>query len=67
MLLHTCDTCGVAIDGPALDRKSIQVGIGLFYKVELCKTCAEPVIEFLVRSQLLQGQLQQYGFIDSAA
>jgi hypothetical protein len=65
MLLHTCDKCGVEIDGPALDRKSIQVGIGLFYSVELCKTCAEPVIQFLASSQLLQAQLQQYGFIDS--
>src|SRR5437016_5686377 len=67
MLLHTCDKCGVEIDGPALDRKSIQVGIGLLYRVELCKTCAEPVIRFLTSSQLLQTQLQGYGFIEQEA
>ncbi len=67
MLLHKCDKCGVEIDGPALDRKSIQVRIGLFYSVELCHTCAEPVIQFLASSQLLQAQLQRYGFIESAA
>ncbi len=67
MLLHKCDKCGVVIDGPALDRKSIQVGIGSVYKVELCTTCAEPVIQFLASSQLLQVQLQRYGFIENAA
>ena len=65
MLLHKCDKCGVELDGPALDRKSIHVGIGLYYKVELCESCAEPVIQFLASSQLLQVQLQQYGFIES--
>jgi len=67
MLLHECDKCGVEIDGPALDRKSIHVGIGLVYTVELCTTCAEPVIQFLASSQLLQVQLQRYGFIENAA
>ena len=67
MLLHKCDKCGVELDGTALDRKSIRVGIGLLYTVELCTNCAEPVIQFLASSQLLQVQLQQYGFIDSAA
>jgi hypothetical protein len=63
MLLHTCDKCGVKIDGPALDRKSLQVGIGSIYTVELCTTCAEPVVQFLTTANLLQAQLQQYGFI----
>lgn len=67
MLLHTCDKCGVELDGTALDRKSIQVGIGLFYRVELCKSCAEPVIQFLIRANLLQAQLQQYGFTTNTA
>jgi hypothetical protein len=67
MLLHTCDKCGVEIGGSALDRKSIRVGIGLFHTVELCQSCAEPIIQFLASSQLLQVQLQQYGFIESAA
>jgi hypothetical protein len=63
MLLRKCDKCGVELDGTALDRKSIQVGIGLYYKVELCKSCAEPVIQFLATANLLQDQLQQYSFI----
>jgi len=63
MLIHKCDKCGLEIDGPALSRKSIHVGIGLVYTVELCNTCAQPVIQFLTTANLLHAQLQQYGFI----
>lgn len=66
MLLHTCDKCGVKIDGSALDRKSIRVGIGV-YTVDLCNTCAEPAIQFLTTANLLHAQLQQYGFITNSA
>jgi hypothetical protein len=61
MTIYTCDKCGVEIEA-----ENIQVDVGL-YKVELCKTCAEPVILFLTNSQLLVTQLQRYGFIESAA
>jgi hypothetical protein len=60
MTINKCDKCGVEIEA-----ENIQVGVGFGYRVELCKTCAEPVIQFLKNSQLLVKQLQRYGFIES--
>jgi hypothetical protein len=62
MTINKCDKCGIEIEA-----ETIQVGVGFGYRVELCKTCAEPVIQFLTNSQLQQVQLKRYGFIENAA
>jgi hypothetical protein len=67
MLIRTCDKCGTVIGGQPLDRESVTVSIGGGFGVELCKTCAKPVIHFLQRSQLLEVQLERHGFIKSSA
>lgn len=65
MVIRKCDTCGAEIGGPVLDLDSIQVSVGGGWGVELCKSCARPVIRFLKRSQLLEEQLERHGFITS--
>ena len=67
MVIRKCDKCGAEIGGPALDRDSIDVSVGGGLGVELCKTCARPVIRFLQSSQLLAVQLERKGFIRSSA
>ena len=67
MLIRKCDKCGTKIGGQPLDRESVTVSIGGGLGVELCKTCAKPVIRFLQRSQLLEVQLERHGFIKSSA
>jgi len=66
MLIHTCDNCDTKLGGSALDRRSIHVSLNVGYGIELCKPCAAPIIQFLTSAQLLQAQLEQYGFIESS-
>ena len=66
MLIRKCDKCGIEIGGKPLNRDSIQVSIGGGWGVELCNTCAKPVIHFLKRSQLLEEQLAKHGFITNS-
>jgi len=63
MQITKCDKCSVAIDGPILERASIQVRVGALGGVELCKSCAKPVVRFLEQSQLLPEELERHGFI----
>lgn len=58
MTIHKCDKCG-----EELKNEPIQVGVGHFHRVELCDTCAQPVIEFLTSQQLLEERLQESGRI----
>lgn len=58
MTVNKCDKCGVDIEA-----ENLQVSVDLF-RGELCKTCAEPVVQFLTNSHLLEAQLQRYGFIE---
>lgn len=58
MTTHTCDKCGTK-----LDQNPLQVRIQ-FSHVELCKQCSEPLIEVLKEADLLQDELQRYGFIE---
>ncbi|HEU5379429.1 MAG TPA: hypothetical protein VFV38_28735 [Ktedonobacteraceae bacterium] len=60
MTIHTCDKCSATIE-----QESLQVGVGLS-RVELCRSCGEPLLVFLKDANLLQDQLRRYGLIDSA-
>lgn len=65
MMIRKCDKCGAEIGGRPLDRESVDVSMGGFPGVELCLSCARPVIRFLQRSQLLEAELERRGFIKS--
>jgi hypothetical protein len=62
MLVHKCDKCGAEIEGT-----SLHIGFDIAYGIALCKPCAQPVIRFLMQSQLLQAQLERHGFVKSTA
>jgi hypothetical protein len=66
MVIHTCDKCGIEIQGPALERVSIHVSIGIGSGVELCKSCATPLIHFLKRSHLLEDELARRGLLQTS-
>jgi DNA-directed RNA polymerase subunit RPC12/RpoP len=60
MTIHKCDKCGAKING-----ESIQLGVGYFNKIELCKKCSKTLVEFLKSSDFLIDQLEKNGFLDA--
>jgi ribosome-binding protein aMBF1 (putative translation factor) len=57
MRITKCDACGAEISG-----KPIIIGVNsIFPTVEICQTCARPVIDFLDEKQLLQDRLTELG------
>jgi DNA-directed RNA polymerase subunit RPC12/RpoP len=60
MLIYKCDKCGAEIEGT-----SLQIGFDIAYGIALCEPCAQPVIHFLMQSQLLQERLERHGFSKS--
>jgi len=62
MTINKCDVCGLEMSG-----KPIVIGVNsIFPTVDICQTCAKPVINFLNEKQLLQKKLTELGFKNSA-
>ncbi|OVE78725.1 hypothetical protein BVY00_02040 [bacterium G20] len=62
MTIKKCDKCSKTISD-----KPVIISLGYWPKVELCESCAKPVLEFLDRKDLLQEELQKIGFKQAKA
>jgi hypothetical protein len=52
MLVHRCDNCKKIVK-----EESLALSYGFVRRIELCKTCAMPIIELVTDQQLLVPKL----------
>lgn len=61
MTIHLCDKCGDAL-GDYKER--FQLNVGIAYGIELCKACATPFVDLLVKQDFLGDELVETGFVE---